>query len=57
LGVETNLPYTSNHDNGELCVSLFERCSDRLRPSPAAKLPDDRGRLAVLLDRYKIGLS
>ena len=43
--------YRSNHDNGELCVALFERCRDRLRAGLAAGLMDDRGRLGELLDR------
>lgn len=49
--------YRSNHDNGELCVALFERCRDRLRPGPAAGLLIDRHGLAMLLDRYKVGLT
>jgi RES domain len=49
--------YRSNHDGGELCVAFFERCRHRLLPGPAAGLMDDRRRLAVLLDRYKVGLG
>ena len=49
--------YRSNHDNGELCVALFERCRGRLRAGPASTLTGDRERLAALLDRYRIGLG
>jgi len=49
--------YRSNHDNGELCVGLFDRCRDRLRPGAATGLMQDRARLAMLLERYKIGLG
>lgn len=49
--------YRSNHDNGELCVALFERCRGRLRAGPASTLAGDRERLAALLDRYRIGLG
>jgi hypothetical protein len=49
--------YRSNHDNGELCVVLFERCRERLVAGPAEALTGDRARLAVLLDRYKVGLG
>jgi hypothetical protein len=49
--------YRSNHDNGELCVALFDRCRDRLRPESRTGLMADRAVLAELLDRYRIGLS
>jgi len=49
--------YRSNHDNGELCVALFDRCRDRLRPGSRTGLMADRAALAELLDRYRIGLS
>ena len=49
--------YRSNHDNGEFCVALFERCRDRLQPGRAAGLMRDRARIAALLDRYKVGLG
>jgi len=49
--------YRSNHDNGELCVALFERCRRRLRPGPGTLLMEDRARLAVLMERYKLGLG
>jgi hypothetical protein len=49
--------YRSNHDNGELCVALFDRCRDRLHPESRANLMADREALAELLDRYRIGLS
>jgi hypothetical protein len=49
--------YRSNHDNGEHCVALFERCRDRLQPGTTTGLMQDRARLAKLLDRYKVGLG
>lgn len=49
--------YRSNHDNGELCVALFDRCCDRLRPGSTTGLMEDRAALAALLDRYKVGLG
>jgi len=49
--------YRSNHDNGELCVALFERCRRRLRPGSGMLLMEDRARLAVLLERYRLGLG
>jgi RES domain len=49
--------YRSNHDNGELCVALFDHCRDRLRPGLTIGLLQDRARFAGLLDRYKVGLG
>jgi hypothetical protein len=49
--------YRSNHDNGELCVALFDRCRTRLRAHPPTALLGDRRRLASLLDRYQVGLG
>lgn len=51
------IAYRSNHDNGELCVALFDRCRERLRPGTATGLIQDRARLAALLERYKVGLG
>ena len=49
--------YRSNHDNGELCVALFDRCADALAAEPAQALMQDRAALALLLDRYRVGLT
>ena len=49
--------YRSNHDNGELCVALFERCRDQLRPTAQTSLIQSRAQLAGLLDRYRVGLG
>ncbi len=49
--------YRSNHDNGELCTALFDRCCPRLAAGATEPLISDRARLAALLDRYKIGLG
>jgi hypothetical protein len=49
--------YRSNHDNGELCVALFDRCRSRLRADPPTDLLSDRRRLAALLDRDRVGLG
>jgi len=51
------LLYRANHDNGELCAALFDRCAERLAPRQAEGLFADRTRLAALLDRYKVGLG
>jgi hypothetical protein len=55
--VVDGIAYRSNHDNGELCVALFDRCRSRLRASAADPLAADPNRLAALLDRYRIGLG
>lgn len=51
------IAYRANHDNGELCAALFERCRDRLGATQAQGLLDDRAQLAALLDRYRVGLG
>ena len=51
------LLYRTNHDNGELCAALFDRCAVKLAPRQAEGLFADRTRLAALLDRYKVGLG
>jgi hypothetical protein len=51
------LLYRANHDNGELCAALFDRCAERLASHQAEGLFADRTRLAALLDRYKVGLG
>lgn len=49
--------YRSNHDNGELCIALFERAGARLGGVESQPIMRDRQRLAALLARYKIGLG
>jgi hypothetical protein len=49
--------YRSNHDNGELCVALFDRCRDRLTEGATNELLADRAALGRLLDAYKVGLA
>lgn len=49
--------YRSNHDNGERCVALFDRCRTRLEEGAPEPLAHDRKRLAALLDRYGIGIA
>jgi hypothetical protein len=51
------IAYRSNHDNGEICVALFEHASDRLAPGDPQPMTMDRARLAELLARYKVGLG
>jgi hypothetical protein len=51
------IAYRSNHDNGELCVALFDRCQARLRIAGTQRILADRAGLARLLDRYKVGLG
>jgi hypothetical protein len=51
------IAYRSNHDNGEFCAALFERCASRLRVGPSVGLMSDPSRLAALLDRYGVGLA
>ena len=55
--VVDGIAYRANHDNGELCVALFDRCRTRLRTGSTGSLVADRNRLAALLDRYGIGLG
>lgn len=49
--------YRSNHDNGELCVALFDRCRSRLVEEARHELLANRAALARLLDAYKVGLA
>jgi len=51
------LLYRANHDNGEICAALFDKCVGRLDPRRTQELLSDRARLAALLDRYKVGLG
>jgi hypothetical protein len=51
------LLYRANHDNGEICAALFERCSNKLRAGASEPILSDRERLGGLLDRYKVGLG
>jgi hypothetical protein len=51
------IAYRSNHDNGEICVALFERAGDRIAPGNPQPMTIDRVRLAELLARYKVGLG
>ena len=51
------IAYRSNHDNGELCVALFERAIARLGVTHSEPVMNDRRRLAALLARYKVGLG
>lgn len=51
------IAYRSNHDNGEICVALFERAGDRLAPGNSQPMTIDSVRLAELLARYKVGLG
>jgi hypothetical protein len=55
--VPDGIAYRSNHDNGEICVALFERSGDRLAAGNAQPMTADRARLAELLTRYKVGLG
>ncbi len=51
------LLYRANHDNGEVCAALFERCRDRLIAGSSHPLLSDPARLGALLGRYKVGLG
>ena len=51
------ITYRANHDNGELCVALFNQAGARLKPSEPRPILEDRSRLAALLERYKVGLG
>lgn len=51
------IAYRSNHDNGEICVALFDRAGDRLVLGNPQPMTFDRVRLAELLARYKVGLG
>lgn len=51
------LLYRANHDNGEICAALFDRSRDRLGVGRTQSLLADRAHLAMLLDRYKVGLG
>lgn len=56
--VPDGIAYRSNHDNGEICVALFEHVGDRLAPAGTPHpMTIDRDRLAGLLARYKVGLG
>ncbi|MFG1423223.1 RES family NAD+ phosphorylase [Roseixanthobacter liquoris] len=51
------IAYRSNHDNGELCIALFEQSRRSLHAHPSQPIMADRSRLASLLARYKMGLG
>jgi hypothetical protein len=51
------ISYRANHDNGELCVALFDHARDRLAAANPTPLMADRERLGALLERYKVGLG
>ena len=51
------IAYRSNHDNGELGVALFERAGGRLGTANSRPIMNDRGGLAVLLARYRVGIG
>ncbi len=55
--VPDGLIYRANHDNGELCVALFDRAGDALGPAGVEPLVADRHRLGRLLARYGFGLG
>ncbi|PPD15152.1 MAG: hypothetical protein CTY25_07745 [Methylobacterium sp.] len=55
--VPDGIAYRSNHDNGEICVALFEHVGDHLAPSDPQPMTTNRTRLAKLLARYKVGLG
>lgn len=51
------IAYRSNHDNGELCVALFDRCQANLRIAGSRPIMANRAALAALLNRYTVGLG
>lgn len=51
------IAYRSNHDNGELCVALFDRAGIHLTEAGSEPIMNDRVRLASLLARYQVGLG
>lgn len=55
--IPDGISYRSNHDNGELCVALFERARGGLLVVDTQAMTLDRNRLARLLGRYKVGLG
>ena len=56
-GAPDGIAYRSNHDNGELCVALFDRTEPNLEIATTDLLTSDRPRLASLLQRYGVGLG
>ncbi len=51
------LSYRANHDNGELCIALFDRAADAVSVRASEPLTADRDRLADLLERYTAALG
>lgn len=49
--------YRSRHDNGELCVALFDRATQAIEEVGAVGLADDRRRLPGLVQRYGVKLT
>ena len=49
--------YRSNHDNGEICVALFDHAGALLALHDPQPMTMDRVRLAGLLARYEVGLG
>lgn len=51
------IAYRANHDNGELCVALFDRAGAHLTEAGSEPIMNNRVRLAALLARYQVGLG
>lgn len=51
------LCYRANHDNGEICAALFDRCREGLKVVSSQPVLSNRAQVAAMLDRYKVGLG
>lgn len=51
------ITYRSNHDNGEMCIALFDHAQARLAMIGSTPMMSNRTRLGELLARYKVGLG
>ena len=51
------LSYRANHDNGEICAALFDRCREGLKVASSQPVLSNRAQIGAILDRYKVGLG
>lgn len=51
------IAYRARHDDGEICVALFDRAAGALEVGGSQSLTADERRLGAVLRRYGVGLT